>query len=344
MSKLCVGMVGAGGISRPHLDGWKALSKSVDLEVLVFSEEGAPELVAEFEFGRVAATFAEILERASIVDIVTPTYTHADLACAALRAGLDVICEKPLALSSTDAQAVVDLANELGRHLYPAHVVRFFPQYVAAKTAVDSGAIGDLAVTRFQRVGSFPDWSDWFADEALSGGVILDLMVHDLDVARWIGGPITQVYATMIRRDEGSLPQALCQAVLTHSSGAVSYANAVWGAPGLTFNTSFHLSGSQGEVAYDSQKDATVTFDLGENSLETTGVNLPALETIESPYLTELRAFLGAIQGGDEPAVTGVDGVEAIRLAEAVRLSAQTGMAVDPTTMTVVENVKGDAQ
>ena len=62
-----------------------------------------------------------------------------------------------------------------------------------------SDYIDPYAVARFTRTGSFPHWADWFADDAPSGGVVLDLMVHDLDIARWVMGEVTEVYATASR-------------------------------------------------------------------------------------------------------------------------------------------------
>lgn len=332
MAIVKVGMIGAGGISRSHLPGWQALDAEIGVEVRVYSDQGAAQLVAEVGFGSECATLEELLDWCDIVDIVTPTYTHAELATRALNAGKDVICEKPMALGEADAAALVTLAEQSGRKLFPAHVVRYFPQYVAARRAVQEGAIGAVAVSRFERVGNFPAWAEWFADDELSGGVIMDLMIHDLDIARWICGEVTQVYATVNRlTDTEGRPQATAQVVLTHVSGAISYVDGVWGPPQTSFCSSFHLSGAGGVIHYDSRSDQTITFEVAADPAAGGGVMLPDMSTMESPYLSEIRDFVSAITRGTPTEVTARDGLMAVTLAEAAITSARTGEPVSLT-------------
>lgn len=323
MSELKVGLIGAGGIARAHLPGWKALGA----DVVIYSEQGTEALIDECQYGTAVDSLAELLESCDIIDIVTPTHTHAELATIALKAGKDVVCEKPLALSAADAQQVVDLAQQLGRHLYPAHVVRYFPEYVAMRQAVRAGAIGQVAIARFSRVGSFPDWAEWFADDELSGGVIMDLMIHDLDVARWVNGRVSEVYATIKRVTSQSGDDiATAQVVLTHANDAISYVRGVWGAPGSEFWSSFHVSGNAGVLHYDSRVKQAATFELvgvqqGEDML-------PDSAAVASPYWLELQEFTGAIGGGQPPRVSAEDGIAAVVLAQAAIESARTGKPV----------------
>lgn len=323
MSQLKVGMIGAGGIARSHLPAWKAIGA----DVVIYSEQGAPSLIERCDYGVQVASLQELWEACDIVDIATPTHTHAALAIAALTAGKDVICEKPLAISEAEAKEVVALAEKLGRHLYPAHVVRYFPEYVAMRNSVRAGTIGQPAVARFSRVGSFPDWAEWFADDALSGGVIMDLMIHDLDVARWVIGEVREVYAT-IKRDKAESGEdvATAQIVLTHVNGAISYLRGVWGAPGSEFWSSFHVAGSGGLLTFDSRIKQAATFEIAEaNSGEEM---LPDAAAIESPYWAELLEFSQAIADGAMPRVSARDGLEAVRLAVAAIDSARTGAPV----------------
>lgn len=317
-----VGMIGAGGIARAHLPAWL----SMGTDVTVFSVAGAEALVAECGGGVVVDSLDELLAGCDVVDIVTPTPTHRELSEASLMAGKDVVCEKPLGRTASDAQAIVDLAAELGRQVYPGHVVRFFPEYAAMRRAVVDGVIGTPAVARFTRNGTFPAWADWFADDAQSGGVVLDLMIHDLDIARWTMGEVTEVYATAARDRSGSgADVSVAEAVLTHAGGAISHVRAVWGPPGSTFWTSFNVAGSAGVLRFDTREEKSFRLD---GASTTAGAMLPDLGFVESPYLTELREFARAFEGGPTPRVTGSDGVTAVRLAEAVQESIRTGHAV----------------
>lgn len=318
-----VGLVGAGGIARAHAPAWQALG----VDLLVYSVEGAKDLVTELGYGEVSPSLDDLLSRSDVVDVVTPTDTHPEVVRRALEADRDVICEKPLALSSSEGQSLVDLAELKGRRLFVAHVVRYFQEYRAAKNAVAAGTLGNLAVSRYFRGGSFPAWAKWFAEDERSGGIAMDLMVHDLDYARWLAGPVTRVYATITRSaSDGGQPLAYGQATLTHESGAVSLITGAWGAPEASFSSSFHIAGSEGTLSFDSSREESMHFDIP--STGESDQMLPDLSVVESPYLTELRQFVEAIDNDAPIDVTARDGVEAVKIAEAVIESAATGQPV----------------
>ena len=165
---LRVGIVGTGGISRAHLPGWR----EIGAELHCHSHEGAEDFAAS-SGAVVHGTLEELLAAVDVVDVCTPTPSHPEVVRAALEAGRDVVCEKPLALDPEVARELAAHAERVGRRLFPAHVVRFFPQYEAAERALDAGAIGTPAVLRFERTGSLPDRS-WYADESLSGGIVME--------------------------------------------------------------------------------------------------------------------------------------------------------------------------
>lgn len=316
---LRVGLIGAGGISRAHVPGWLSLGANVN----VFSAAGGSELAAEYGLTLVD-TLEALLEASDVVDICTPTTSHLALAETALRAGKHVICEKPVALDTEGAAAVGRLAASRGLGLFPAHVVRYFPEYLAAKQAVASGAIGQVAVMRFSRMGEYPSWSPWFADDTQSGGIVVDQMIHDLDVARWIGGEVTEVFATSSVATDG--PAVSAQVVLTHEGGAISTVNGVWGATGLKFRTGFSIAGSAGLLEHDSRDSSSFRLDTG--TAVTGATTRPDSGFTESPYALELRDFVAAIRGESAPRVTWDDGIRAVEIALAANESIASGRAV----------------
>lgn len=318
-SPLAVGLIGAGGITQAHVPAWIELGA----QVTVFSHAGAAELAAEYGVSSVES-LEDLLESCDIVDICTPTPTHRGYAEAALLAGKHIICEKPIALTRADADAVSALAEKVGRQAYPAHVVRFFPEYARAKSAVADGQIGTPAISRFSRVGEYPRWSAWFGDDRQSGGIVMDQMIHDLDIARWISGEVTDVYAVKSASAVG--PAVTAQVILTHEGGALSYVSGVWGAPGTTFVTSFSIAGSHGVLRHDSRTDASIRLDGG--TREKVGGTRPDISLGESPYLTQLREFANACAGGEPPRVSLDDGARAVELAEAANESIATGASV----------------
>jgi myo-inositol 2-dehydrogenase/D-chiro-inositol 1-dehydrogenase len=316
-----IGLVGAGGISHAHAPSWT----STGLPVTVWSDVGAAALAETYGLAT-AESFDALLEECDVIDICTPTPTHAHYVRRALEAGRAVVCEKPLARTVTDAVELARLARAGGGRLFPAHVVRYFPEYVALRDVVVAGRIGDPAVLRFSRVGQAPG-SDWFFDEELSGGLILDQMLHDVDQARWIAGEVVAVSATQNPSTvDGIVPRIVtAHVVLTHRSGAVSLVRGTWGPTGTTFVTSFDVSGSRGRLRYDSAERRELTADIPQAAA---GPGyLPAFSG-DNPYARELRDFVEALDGGPEPRVTVDDGVIAVALAEAALDSIRRGDSI----------------
>lgn len=317
-----VGLIGAGGIARPHVEAWLALGA----EVIVFAVDGSEQLAAEYGVER-AATLDDLLDSADFVDICTPTFTHRDLALAAIGRGLDVICEKPIARNVDEGREIEEAAVAAGVSVYPGHVVRFFPEYVAAKAAIDGGTIGRPAIMRFTRTGQAPVAGSWFFDEALSGGIVMDQMLHDIDQAIWMAGAVVEVYATQNpMAAEGMLAVPVtAHLTMTHASGAISSITGTWGPVGTVFRTSFELAGDHGVLPFDSLANPTVSTRLATST--STGY-LPPSGSSESPYLTELREFALAFGGGPEPRVSIGDAIVAVAVAQAAELSLATGRPV----------------
>lgn len=319
---LRVGVVGTGGISRAHLPGWAELGA----ELHCHSLEGAQQYAAE-SGASVHASLEELLAAVDVVDVSAPTPAHPEIVRAALDAGKDVLCEKPLALDPAEAQDLLAHAERVGQTLFPAHVVRYFPQYAAAKRAIDTGAVGTLAVLRFERTGSLPD-RDWYADEALSGGIVMDQMIHDIDQALWLAGPVERVYAQQsIAASDSAVRTA--HVVLTHRSGAISHCRGFWGPAGTEFRYTFDLSGDGGQLQYDSTKDPGIMFDAVASARDDSGDGfLPDVSTLRDPYAAEIVEFATSLAGGAPARVEAADGVRAVEVASAALESLRTGRSI----------------
>jgi myo-inositol 2-dehydrogenase/D-chiro-inositol 1-dehydrogenase len=313
-SELRIGLVGAGGISRVHADAWRALGA----HVTVTSRTGAEELAAEYGMS-VAPDVETLLAEVDAVDIATPSSTHVGIALAAIAAGVHVICEKPLAPTAVEARRIVDAATAAGVRLFPAHVVRYFPAYSRIKAQIDAGTIGEVSTQRLFRRGSAPS-APWFFLESTGGGVIRDLMIHDIDQAAWLAGPVVSVSAM---QDPPTIDDIVpvpvtARVELVHASGALSHLEATWGAPGLAFRTGIEIVGSLGRLAYDSAEDSSL-------QREATADHLPPAFPTDSPYLSQLADFVAAIQQDADARVSGPDGVAAIAVAEAAYASIAAG-------------------
>jgi predicted dehydrogenase len=317
-----IGIVGAGGIAHEHLPNLLALGT-----VHVFAEEGAPKLGEDFGIS-VLDSLEELIATSDVVVVATPTFTHFEIARQALEARKPVISEKPLTLGSAESAELIDIADRSGVPLFPAHVVRYFPAYAKLKEIVDQGRLGQLAVLRLSRSTAFPTSAAWFGDHSLSGGIILDQMVHDLDIARWVAGEVTSVFAQATRHENGQ-PIEAAHVLLRHESGAISEVAGTWGPAHLRFSTDFSAFGTGGTVSHSSTDDGALTLDLGADA--GAGAFLPTVDAAANPYGLEMADFFRSIAEGTSPRVSAYDGFAAVQIAECAIESVRSGQTVELT-------------
>lgn len=280
------------------------------------------ESVGATPFGTVEELFAAGCDT---VSLCTPTDTHRELAVASLEVGYHVLCEKPMALSVADCDAMIESARIASRLLSVGQVVRFFPEYANAKKLVDAGEVGNPAVVQARRGGGFPAWSEWFADTKRSGGILFDLGVHEFDWLLWCFGPIERVYAKALtpRLESGELDKLdMALVTLRHASGCVSHVEATWADP-KGGGTRFEIAGDAGLLSHDARALPVLSF-----RTETRVGNSSPLHPDDDPYYKQCLAFARAIRGEAPLAVTAQDGRAAIAVAAAADLSLRTGRAV----------------
>jgi UDP-N-acetylglucosamine 3-dehydrogenase len=207
-----VGVIGAGFAGSFHA---RAYAKTPGAEVAIIAdrnEDKAAELAAEL--GARAATEADAVLRdpaIAVVDVALPTPLHPEYAIRAFEAGKHVVIEKPLALSVEEADAMIDAARRSGKFLMVAHVLRFWPEYVAIRRVLQSGRLGQPRVATAQRLSNLPQWASWFRDPAMTGGSVLDLHIHDLDMLNWLFGPPRWVRAIGARGETGGWDHVISQ-------------------------------------------------------------------------------------------------------------------------------------
>ena len=317
-SPVKIGFLGAGHIAGVHA---RHAARVPGVTVAAFADlrqEKAEGLAGLY--GAAALDSAERLLESDVdaVVVAIPTYLHRELAEMALQAGKHVLCEKPLALTVADCDALDAASEAAGRILTVGHVVRFFPEYAAARQQVIAGTIGNPAVARTHRAGAFPKVA-WFADEARSGGVLFDLLIHDLDWLLWTLGPVERVYARLARVE--NLEYAAV--TLRHVSGAISQADGTWGYP-AGFSASFEIAGDSGLLTFDSRETATLTLAPTDSPRTATAPREPDSD----PYYRQFAAFAAAVRGESAAIATVAEARDAVRVAAAAQESARTGQAV----------------
>ncbi|HEX7170589.1 MAG TPA: Gfo/Idh/MocA family oxidoreductase [Rubrobacter sp.] len=321
-----IGLVGAGFMGGVHLNAYANIP-GVEVVGVADARMESAMAGAERVGARPYASYDALVaaEDVEVVDICLPTAFHKDFALRAAGEGRHVILEKPIARTLEDAQEILDAFSGDGPRLFVGHVVRFFPEYVGIKDKIDAGELGTVGVVRTSRRSPFlRGWNDWYADWRASGGVLLDLVIHDFDFLRWALGEVERVYARgVLGREYNRLDYALT--TLRFVGGAIAHVEGHWGYPG-PFNYSIEVAGSRALLTADSTEPATLGFIGG--MPEQDGV--PDLTSGTSPYASELEHFVRCIETGDEPIVKPRDAYEALRISLAATESVLT---VEPVTL-----------
>jgi predicted dehydrogenase len=325
-----IGIVGAGFMGSTHARSWTAADRR-PVAIMAGPSGDPSELCARYG-ATPCDRLEDLLDAVDVVDVCAPTHLHEELVVAAAKAGKHVICEKPLARTVEQGERMLRACDDAGVHLLVAHVVRFFPEYAAAKAAVDRGDVGTPAVLRLGRSTFQPRKAadNWFVDEAKSGGLVFDLMIHDIDYARWIAGEVDSVYARSVRGSRSGTEADHAIAILRHADGALTHLEASWAYLPPAFRTRGEIAGDAGVVSWDSDRTEPVRADLAATA-DAGEIPRAAATVTEDPYTTQIRHFLRVIRGEAPPIVTAVDGLAALRVAEAAVTSIASGQAVEVT-------------
>ncbi|PYI53602.1 Gfo/Idh/MocA family protein [Paenibacillus flagellatus] len=321
-----VAIVGCGGLGNVHASCYAAIP-GVTVVGVCDIEPDLREKLAERTGAKAYASFDEMLAQSGcdVVSVTLPSNLHKPFAIQAARAGKHVICEKPIALHLDDAAEMIRECEANGVRLFVGHVVRFFPEYAQMKRQIEAGSIGRVGVAHAKRIGGHPGLRrPWFMDDAQSGGVILDLMIHDIDFFRWSLGEVRSAYG--LRTVEGDVDYA--SATLVFESGAVANVEAYWGYPG-PFTTAAEIAGSKGVIRSDSSK--SVSLQVRKAAAADAGgpfVEVPQSPGYRSPFELEIEHFIDCMRENREPLVTAQDAYKALEIGLAIVESTRTGRAV----------------
>lgn len=303
-----------------HARHYRAMS-GVELSVYDVREDAARKFADVFS-AQVADSCEALFRTCDAVDLCVPTDLHKPCALGAIANGLAVMVEKPIAGSLEDAAEVVKAAEAAAVPLAVGHVVRFFPEFRKGHDLVMAGKVGTPAAARMRRGGGAPK-AEWFLDHRRSGGVLVDLAVHDFDWLRWTLGEVQLLYSRSLGATKGfGVDYALT--TLTFDSGAVAHVESTWMDPS-GFRVTFEVCGSEGIIEYDSRWSPCLRTHTAGGS-----INEAPLMPEDDPYANQLRAFVAACRGEAPPAVTGYDGWMALSIGLTALESAKTGRPLTP--------------
>jgi predicted dehydrogenase len=261
--------------------------------------------------------------KADCVSIATPTSSHARLAIRALERGMDVFCEKPLARTFEEGVAMVRAAQKARKLLGAGYVLRFHDAYRLAREMARGGRLGQIGTVRTSRCAHLS--APWHRDVEANGGATFELLTHDLDWLSWTLGPVRRVFARGLARGKKTVERDYTLAVLRFADGTIGHLEGSLAEAG-EFYAAYEIAGDAGLLAYDTRRAAT---------LEARLMTAEGVETLSEapqavrPFVRQMRSFAQALAGGAPYEVSGEAALPALRLAEAVYESVQTGSRVE---------------
>jgi predicted dehydrogenase len=262
--------------------------------------------------------------------VVTSTNSeHRRLATLAAEAGVDVLCEKPLATTLEDGRAIVAACAAAGVRLMTAFPMRWSPVIGVLASSIRSGALGEVVAMEGVNTGEMPDvHAGWFVDPALAGGgAIIDHVVHLADLYRWLlGSEAVEVHAlaNRILQERFAAVETGALVSLRFANGTFATIDCSWSKP-RSYPTwgglSVEVVGTGGVVTADAFRQHLVRYGTRE-----TGITWPAWGSDANAGM--LAEFAAAIREDREPAVTGIDGLRAVEIVDAAYRSVASGQPV----------------
>jgi predicted dehydrogenase len=326
-----IGIIGLGFMGRMHIG---AYGKIPGAKLVAIADRDARRATGDFSgaWGNIAGA-AETLDMTGVtgatdfmrlihnpdvdvVDICVPTPAHEPLVIAALQAGKHVLCEKPLALDSASAERMADVAATSKGLFMPAMCMRFWPQWVWLKEAVDEKRYGRVTGATFRRVASMPP--GWFSNGAMSGGALLDLHVHDTDFVFHLFGAPDAVFSRGYTKTSGRTDHIVTQYVYDDGPPIVTAEGSWCMADGFAFTMRYTVN----------FEHATADFEIGREHALTVSAEGKAehVDLAGDGYEAELAYFIACVEAGRAPArVTAADAVTGLRILEAEQRSIESG-------------------
>lgn len=327
---------GFGFMGRVHARCYTANSNAEVVGLVDLDSEGAGKAAADLGLGQVpvAADLATILNsvEADVLDICLPTDAHPAAAEAGFAAGLDVFCEKPIALTLQDATRITAAAENADRQLMVGHTLRFWPEYLELKRMIRSGEAGSLRALNFFRRAPRPGYTagDWISDPERCLGAALDFHIHDTDVVHFLLGLPQGVFSRGLHLPTG---WDHIQTQYVYHDGPMVSAEGGWTYPdSRPFQMGYCALFENGSLDFDNTAPSTLVKDIGDERID---LSAPPDDAAQGQlagldgYRNQLDYFVARLSAGNPIEInTGADATASLRTLHAEIQSAETGKLV----------------
>ena len=307
-------IVGCGSMGKRHAGIYSKI-ENVKIIAVVDTNKEKGEEIAELLNCKWVQNLNDLEKgQMDFVDICLPTFLHVSAIRQAAELTNNIVCEKPLAVKKEEIEEVYSLVQEKKLNLMVAHVLRFFNQYEKSYGLVKNGTLGNVNSTTCTRRQKKPAWAadNWCFNEELSGGIVFDLMIHDLDYVVWMMGKPNAVQGSMTFAKDGAAAHAKVQLCYDNCTADLV---ASWGMPRAfaegDLRSSLEIVGEEGMVYSDNTGRYVLTDHETEQEI---------LLEESDPYEEELRYFVDCCEKGVAPTKSSVDTVwDTLEVAHAVR-------------------------
>ena len=334
MEKVNIGVIGVGRIGRLHVRNLKyQVPGTKVLAVADIFEKSAREVASQLEIPIAEKDYRVLLENKDIdaVVICSSTDTHAQIISEAAQAGKHIFCEKPIALDIDKIDQAIAAVKNAGIKLQVGFNRRFDPSFKKAKDLVAKGTIGTPHLVRITSRDPEPPPISYVK---VSGGIFLDMMIHDFDIARFLlGQEVVELMAVGSCLIDPAIGEAgdIDTAIVT-----LKYEGGAWGTIDNSrkavygYDQRIEIFGSEGCVMVGNPTPTEVTI----NSAEDTKTDKPLYfftERYQEAYLAEMKEFIKCIQEDTKPLVGGFDGKVSVQMGYAAKESLTKGSFVKIT-------------
>jgi myo-inositol 2-dehydrogenase/D-chiro-inositol 1-dehydrogenase len=334
MEKVNVGVIGVGRIGRLHARNLKYQVPGARLlAVADVFEKSAREVASQLEIPIAEKDYRALLENKDIdaVVICSSTDTHAQIIVEAAEAGKHIFCEKPIALDLAKIDQAITAVKKAGVKLQVGFNRRFDPSFKKAKNLVKNGTIGTPHLVRISSRDPEPPPISYVK---VSGGIFLDMMIHDFDMARFL---LSQEVSELMAVGSCLVDPAIGEAGdIDTAIVTLKYEGGAWGTIDNSrkavygYDQRIEIFGSEGCIMVGNPKPTEVTI----NSAKDTISDKPLyffIERYQDAYLAEMEEFIKCIQENKEPSVGGFDGKISVQMGYAAKESLTRGSFVKVT-------------
>jgi predicted dehydrogenase len=335
-----IGILGGGNISDTHARA--ALSiPGVTIAAVHAQNRAKAAALAEKYGGTVYDTIDGFLGHRpmEIVAIGSPSGVHAAEGIAAARAGLHVLVEKPIDVTTARADALIAAADAAGVTLGVFFQDRLRPDVARMKSTIDDGRLGRPILVsgrvKWYRPPEYYSGSRWRGTLALDGGgAIINQAIHTLDLMAWMFGPVARVYGRTATRLHAIEAEDTAVVTFDFANGALGVLEATTSVyPG--YARRLEVTGSNGTMILEHER--LLSVDFKDDTQKTAAAARDDLENVASPVVSDVSAhrriiedFLDAIATGRTPACDGREARRSVELIEAIYASAKSGQPVVP--------------